>query len=398
MSKIFDLINELCPDGVEFRELGDVVDYTQPTDFIVVNTNYDDKFDIPVLTAGQSFILGYTNEAFGIYEASKTAAIIFDDFTTAFRWVDFDFKVKSSAIKILNNKNDDETNFKFVYYAMKCIKFEPINHERHWISKYSKFKIPVPPMEVQREIVHILDSFTSVTEELMAKLTAELTARKKQYEFYRDFLLSFDELDKNGGGCELKMLGEMILNVSNIKWSNNDKIYNYIDLTSVDMQNHQIGNLSNISKEKHPSRAQQIVKFNDIIFATTRPMQKRIAMIPKYLDGQICSTGYCVLRVDEKIALSSWVYYVLCTSIFYDYVDKFQQGASYPSISDNIVKKFKIPVPSLQTQQKVVEILDKFDTLVNSITEGLPREIELRRKQYEHYRELLLNFKPKMRA
>lgn len=201
-----------------------------------------------------------------------------------------------------------------------------------------------------------------------------------------------------GGGCELKMLGEMILNVSNIKWSNNDKIYNYIDLTSVDMQNHQIGNLSNISKEKHPSRAQQIVKFNDIIFATTRPMQKRIAMIPKYLDGQICSTGYCVLRVDEKIALSSWVYYVLCTSIFYDYVDKFQQGASYPSISDNNVKKFKIPVPSLQTQQKVVDILDKFDTLVNSITEGLPREIELRRKQYEHYRELLLNFKPKMRA
>ena len=123
MSKIFDLINELCPDVVEFRELGDVVNYTQPTDFIVVNTNYDDKFDIPVLTAGQSFILGYTNEAFGIYEASKTAAIIFDDFTTAFRWVDFDFKVKSSAIKILNNKNDDETNFKFVYYAMKCIKF-----------------------------------------------------------------------------------------------------------------------------------------------------------------------------------------------------------------------------------------------------------------------------------
>ena len=76
----------------------------------------------------------------------------------------------------------------------------------------------------------------------------------------------------------------------------------------------------------------------------------------------------------------------------------FQQGASYPSISDNNVKKFKIPVPSLQTQQKVVDILDKFDTLVNSITDGLPREIELRRKQYEHYRELLLNFKPKMTA
>ena len=188
------------------------------------------------------------------------------------------------------------------------------------------------------------------------------------------------------------MLSEVILNVSNIKWFNDDKIYKYIDLTSVDMQNHQIGNLSDISKDDHPSRAQQIVKFNDIIFATTRPMQKRITLIPEYLDGQICSTGYCVLRINEKIALPSWVYYILCTSKFYEYVDKFQQGASYPSISDIAVKKFQIPIPSLAIQRKIVEILDKFDTLVNSIAEGLPCEIKLRQKQYEYYRERLLSF------
>ena len=386
MSKIFDLINELCPNGVEFRELGEIADIVRGQRVTKAELQNDGKY--PVVSGGikpLGFLNKFNREANTITVAQYgTAGYI--------NFIEEKFWANDVCYCIFPKK---EISNKFLLYClMKNQEFiyslRTNAIPAHLPQKLlSEIKLPVPPMEVQREIVRILDSFTL--------LTAELTARKKQYEFYRDFLLSFDELDKNGGG-ELKMLGEMILNVSNIKWSNNDKIYNYIDLTSVDMQNHQIGNLSNISKEKHPSRAQQIVKFNDIIFATTRPMQKRIAMIPKYLDGQICSTGYCVLRVDEKIALSSWVYYVLCTSIFYDYVDKFQQGASYPSISDNIVKKFKIPVPSLQTQQKVVEILDKFDTLVNSITEGLPREIELRRKQYEHYRELLLNFKPKMRA
>ena len=175
MSKIFDLINELCSQGVEFRELGSVLDYTQPTNFIVDDARYDDEFGIPVLTAGKSFILGYTNETFGIYKAFETPAMISDDFTTAFQWVDFDFKLKSSAIKILSNKDNEATDFKFVYYAMRCIKFEPTNHERHWISKYSKFKLPVPPLEVQREIVRILDCFTL--------LTAELTARKSNTNF-----------------------------------------------------------------------------------------------------------------------------------------------------------------------------------------------------------------------
>ena len=387
MSKIFDLINELCPNGVEFRELGEIADIVRGQRVTKAELQNDGKY--PVVSGGikpLGFLNKFNREANTITVAQYgTAGYI--------NFIEEKFWANDVCYCIFPKK---EISNKFLLYClMKNQEFiyslRTNAIPAHLPQKLlSEIKLPVPPMEVQREIVRILDSFTL--------LTAELTARKKQYEFYRDFLLNFNELDKNGGGCELKMLGEMILNVSNIKWSNNDKIYNYIDLTSVDMQNHQIGNLSNISKEKHPSRAQQIVKFNDIIFATTRPMQKRIAMIPKYLDGQICSTGYCVLRVDEKIALSSWVYYVLCTSIFYDYVDKFQQGASYPSISDNNVKKFKIPVPSLQTQQKVVDILDKFDTLVNSITEGLPREIELRRKQYEHYRELLLNFKPKMTA
>ena len=388
MSKIFDLINELCPDGVEFRELGDVVNYTQPTDFIVVNTNYDDKFDIPVLTAGQSFILGYTNEAFGIYEASKTAAIIFDDFTTAFRWVDFDFKVKSSAIKILNNKNDDETNFKFVYYAMKCIKFEPVNHERHWISKYSKFKLPVPPMEVQREIVRILDSFTLLT----AELTAELTARKKQYEFYRDFLLNFNE-DQN----EIKW--DIIDNIFIMKngytpskankdfWENGTiSWYRMEDIR----ENGRILSESIQKITPQAVKGGKLIPKNSIIVATTATIgEHALAIADSFLMNQRFTSFTIRELLKDKLDIKFVFYYFfkIC-----EWCKQNTNSSSFPSVDMAKLKKVKFPIPSPQTQQKVVEILDKFDTLVNSITEGLPREIELRRKQYEYYREKLLNF------
>ncbi|WP_220106547.1 restriction endonuclease subunit S domain-containing protein [Helicobacter monodelphidis] len=102
MNKIEKLIKNLCPHGVEFKALGEVCDYEQPTKYIVKDTDYNEQYNIPALTAGQSFILGYTNEKDGIYKADKKKpVIIFDDFTTSFHWVDFDFKVKSSAMKIL---------------------------------------------------------------------------------------------------------------------------------------------------------------------------------------------------------------------------------------------------------------------------------------------------------
>ncbi|MFZ3103611.1 MAG: restriction endonuclease subunit S, partial [Smithella sp.] len=187
MNKIEKLIAELCPEGVEFKELGEVLDYEQPTKYLVQSTEYDDNFATPVLTAGQSFILGYTDETDGIYKASKAnPTVIFDDFTTSFHWVDFVFKVKSSAMKMLRPKNTSDVIFKFIYYAMKCINYSSQDHARHWISKYSKFRIPIPPIAIQQEIVKILDTFTA----LEAELEAELEARKKQYEYYYKKLLT----------------------------------------------------------------------------------------------------------------------------------------------------------------------------------------------------------------
>lgn len=187
MSKLRNLVQRLCPNGVPYRPLGEFLSYEQPSKYIVKSTEYDDSYEVPVLTAGQSFILGYTNENEGVFAASKeNPVIIFDDFTTSFHWVDFDFKVKSSAMKMLRPKKSD-ISFRYIYYAMTCIGFVPSEHSRHWISQYSKFTIPVPPIEVQEEIVKILDCFADYA----AELQAELQARKEQYEYYRNLLLTF---------------------------------------------------------------------------------------------------------------------------------------------------------------------------------------------------------------
>ena len=192
MSKIDDLIAELCPGGVEFVRLGDLLQYEQPGKYLVSSTRYDDSYPTPVLTAGQTFVLGYTDEDDGIYCASKERpVVIFDDFTTAFKWVDFPFKAKSSAMKMLKVKSSDRVSLRFVYFIMQTIKYSPQDHARQWISTYSEFPIPVPPLEIQQEIVRILDTFT--------ELEAELEARRRQYAYYRDLLLSFPEA---GGGTE----------------------------------------------------------------------------------------------------------------------------------------------------------------------------------------------------
>ena len=191
----------------------------------------------------------------------------------------------------------------------------------------------------------------------------------------------------------MKKLLNITKKVDNINWKVTDKELRYIDLSSVNTGNKRIEAIELITKTNAPSRAKQIVKSKDIIFGTTRPMQERLALIPDYLDNQVCSTGYCVLRGDKEIVKEKWIYYNLLKTDFYKYVELNQKGASYPAISDSEIKNYKIPIPPLHVQQHVVSILDKFDTLVNDLKVGLPKEIEQRQKQYEYWREHLLNFK-----
>lgn len=146
--------------------LEDIVDYEQPTQYIVKSTNYSDEYRTPVLTAGKSFILGYTNETNGIYD--KLPTIIFDDFTTDSRFVDFPFKVKSSAMKILQvNK---EINIRYVAYFMGITRLVGDTHKRYWISEYSKIPIPIPPKQEQDRIVQRIAEI----EDRLNEITAEL--------------------------------------------------------------------------------------------------------------------------------------------------------------------------------------------------------------------------------
>lgn len=131
-----------------------MLSYEQPTNYIVASSNYNNNFNTPVLTAGKSFILGYTNEINGIKRSNlNNPLIIFDDFTTSSHYVDFDFKVKSSALKILNT-NSDDLNTYFVYNLLKKVNYKVQSHERHWISIYSKLKVLTTNLEEQNKIAN----------------------------------------------------------------------------------------------------------------------------------------------------------------------------------------------------------------------------------------------------
>lgn len=190
-------------ERVGWMPLGEVTQYEQPSKYIVKSSNYNDKFTTPVLTAGKTFILGYTDETTGIYRASVNPVIIFDDFTTANKWVDFDFKAKSSAMKMITSKDESKVLLKYIYYWLNTLpnEFADGDHKRHWISDFMNKEIPIPcpnnsekSIEIQHNLVDILDKFT----ELETELEAELDCRKRQYEYYRNRLLSFDMSNRGG--------------------------------------------------------------------------------------------------------------------------------------------------------------------------------------------------------
>ena len=157
---------ENLPQGWCICLLEDIIDYEQPTQYIVASTDYNDEYKTPVLTAGKSFILGYTNESNGIYNNLPT--IIFDDFTTDSRLVDFPFKVKSSAMKILQvNKG---INIQYVAYFMSITRLAGNTHKRYWISEYSKIPIPIPPKEEQDRIVQIISKIENKLDSISAEL------------------------------------------------------------------------------------------------------------------------------------------------------------------------------------------------------------------------------------
>lgn len=193
-----------------------------------------------------------------------------------------------------------------------------------------------------------------------------------------------DELIKElcPNGVEKIEIKRCVLSVNNIKWkyTSPEDIFEYIDLSSVDIETHRIINTIQINVDNAPSRAQQVVQKNDILLGLTRPMLKRYCIVSKEYDGQICSTGFSVLRANEHIILSNYLYHLISSSEFFDYVEKNQKGASYPAITDKLVKEYKVPVPPLEVQREIVRILDSFTTLTEDLTVELTKELTARKK------------------
>lgn len=383
MTNLETLILELCPDGVEFVKLGDVLDYEQPTKYIVKCKDYQNE-GMPVLTAGQTFILGYTDETNGIFVASKeNPVIIFDDFTTSFHWVDFNFKVKSSAMKMLRVSSEREVSFRFVYYATKCIKYQTLEHSRQWISKYSQIEIPLPPIEVQTEIVRILDKFIS----LEAELEAELDCRKRQYEYYRDKLLSFENVE--GQEVEWKKLNDIVI-------FKNGKGH---EKSIVDEGKYIIVNSKFVSTNgmvRKYSDVQLCPLYKDSILMVMSDLPNGRALAKCFLvdkdDLYTLNQRVGSFVVNDNKVVVKFLFYILNRN---RQLLQYDNGVDQTNLRKSDILNILIPIPSLAEQHRIVSILDRFESLTTSLQSGLPAEISARRQQYEHYRDKLLTFKRK---
>lgn len=189
-------------------KIGEAIMYIQPGPYIVEKTNYDGKYETPVLTPGKAFILGYTNEKKGIYDATNNNVIIFDDFTTATKFVDFKFKVKSSAMKILVLKDSSKYNIKYFFYLLNTIHINSDTHKRFWISEYENYYVTIPAQWYQNLVVDFLDvlfykidlidkentKLIDIIDVTKTKILDEIFSENSSYKSYYEKAYTLDEL------------------------------------------------------------------------------------------------------------------------------------------------------------------------------------------------------------
>ena len=251
---------------------------------------------------------------------------------------------------------------------------------------FRKFPIPIPPLSVQTEIVRILDALTALTSEL----TSELILRQKQYEYYREKLLSEEELGKVG--FEWKTIDEISKKISSggTPTTSNNGYYDngtipWLRTQEVDFKEIWDTNIK-ITEDGLNNSSAKWIPANCVIVAMYGATVGKTAInkIP-LTTNQACAN----IEINDKLACYRYIFHYLTSK--YEYIKSLGSG-SQTNINAQIIKKLKVPVPSIEEQQRIVSILDKFETLTHSITEGLPLAIEQSQKRYEYYRELLLNF------
>lgn len=382
MKNLETLIRELCPDGVEFVKLRDCCSFKRGTTITAKNAI---PGDVPVLAGGQKpayyhNVANRTGET--IVVAGSGAYAGFVSYWTIPVFLSDSFSVEP----------DDRLVVKFVYYFLKNIqqkifatkKGSGVPHVHG--SSIEKFEIPLPPIEVQTEIVRILDKFTS----LEAELEAELDCRKRQYEYYRDKLLSFD----NVGGQE-------------VEWKKMSEVCEIYDGTH-QTPKYQTEGIPFISVEN----IKDIYGSNKYISIEAYEAYKVKPKVGDVFMTRIGSIGACavftkqedvayyvslaLLRPNSAILDSGFLKHLIESSIGKRELSKRTLHNAVPiKINKSDIGKVKLPIPSLEEQHRIVSILDRFESLTTSLQSGLPAEIAARRQQYEHYRDKLLTFKRK---
>ena len=249
--------------------------------------------------------------------------------------------------------------------------------------------IPVPPLPVQEEIVRILDTFAELQAELQVELQAELQKRLQQYNYYRDKLLSFNELNRGGQSVsvEWKKLGEIAQYAKERVDSSLISTHTYVSVENL---------LQNKEGKKDASTVPSgsLIKYEkrDILIGNIRPYLKKIWLADT--DGGT-NGDVLAIKITDKDIMPSYLYQILASDAFFLYDMSYAKGAKMPRGDKTAVMNYIVPVPPLAEQKRIVDILDRFDKLTTNITAGLPAEIEARRKQYEYYRDQLLTFKQK---
>lgn len=409
MKNLETLIQELCPDGVEFVKLGDVCEIKGRIGFRGYTRKDLVSESEGAITLSPSNIINgnivydkCSYISWAKYEESpeimaEVGDVVFTKTASVGKTAYIENMPKEMTINpqlVLLKKFRGVS--KYLAYILKTTYFQNEVKKITGVgsvpnvpqSSLAKIEIPLPPIEVQTEIVRILDKFTS----LEAELEAELDCRKRQYEYYRDKLLSFE----NVGGQEVKWkkMSEVCKNIcsggtpltskaeyydGNIPWLRTQEV-DYCEIHST---------LRNITQLGLDNSSAKMIPANCVIVAMYGSTAAKVAInkIP-LCTNQAC----CNLEIDEDKALVRYVYQWICKQ--YEVLKAMGEGSQH-NINAQKVKDFKIPIPSLEEQHRIVSILDRFESLTTSLQSGLPAEIVARRQQYEHYRDKLLTFKRK---
>lgn len=395
MSKLDELIKELCPDGVEYKKIKDV--YTRlrgtPITASKMKEIENPNGDIRIFAGGKNAINAFANDIPHLNVVDKPAVLVQSRGIIDFIYYERPFTFKN---EMWAYTNEDKVSVKFLYYVLKnnALHFRELASGMGSLPQISlrvteEFRVPVPPLEVQSEIVKILDNFTELTAELTDKLNEELTARKKQYEYYRNRLLTFP---LNIPMVKLKDIAIDMYRGSGIK---RDQV---TDEGVPCVRYGEIYTTYNIWFDKCVSHTNpkyvinpKYFDYGDILFAITGESVEDIAKSVAYLGNKRCLAGgdIVVMKHNQN---PKYLAYVLSTDL-----SKFQKSKGRVKskvVHTNIpaLAEIQVPLPPLPIQERIVNVLDNFDKVCHDLHIGLPAEIEARKKQYEFYRDSLLTF------